>query len=138
METKKTWLEYAKTPEEAGVNSAIVKEFLDKSMELKKEIHSLCLIRHGKIACEIYREPFAAEHKHAMYSVSKSFTSTAIGFAVEEGYLTVDTRFVDIFPEAREEKYDEYLEELTIEDLLTMRSGKEVSIFMDRTKDRWF
>lgn len=135
---KKTVIDYAEAPEQVGVNSVVVQEFLDKCMELKKEIHSLCLIRHGKIACEIYREPFGPEHKHAMYSVSKSFTSTAIGFAVEEGYLTVDTRFVDIFPEARGEKLDEYLEEMTVEDLLTMRSGKEVSIFLDRTKDRWF
>jgi hypothetical protein len=135
---EKNWLERAKTPEEVGVNSKVVQDFLDECMKLGKEVHSLMLIRNNKIACEVYREPFGPEHNHMMYSVSKSFTSAAIGFAVNEGYFDVDTRFVDIFPEAREEKYDEYLEELTIEDLLTMRSGKEVSIFMDRTKDRCF
>ncbi len=133
-----SWLERAKTPEEAGVNSKVVKDFIDKSMELNKQLHSLYVIRHGKIAFELYREPFNKQYKHMMYSVSKSFTSTAIGFAVEEGYLTVDTRFVDIFPELRTDKPDLYLEEMTIEDLLTMRSGKNVSIFLDRTKDRWF
>lgn len=139
MEIKeKQWLERAKTPEEVGVSSKHVQAFLDRCLELNKEIHSLMIIRHGKIACEVYREPFGREHKHMMYSVSKSFTSTAIGFAVEEGYITVDTRVVDIFPEARKSKPDEYLEEMTVEDLLTMRSGKSVSIFLDRTKDRWF
>lgn len=135
---KKNWIEYAKTPEEVGVSSYEIQAFIDECMEKKRELHSITIIRHGKIACEIYREPFTREHRHMMYSVSKSFTSTAIGFAVDEGYMTVDTRFVDIFPEARTDKDDEYLEEMTIEDLLTMRSGKNVSVFLDRTKDRWF
>jgi histidyl-tRNA synthetase len=51
-------------------------------MELGKELHSFIVIRHGKIACEAYREPLGPEYKHMMYSVSKSFTSCAIGFAV--------------------------------------------------------
>lgn len=137
-EKKKDWLKRAKTPEEVGVSSKVVKSFLDRCEKEGRNLHSLVVIRKDKIALELYKAPFASEHKHMMYSVSKSFTSTAIGFAVSEGYLTVDTRFVDIFPEARGEKYDEYLEELTVEDLLTMRSGKSVSIFLDRTKDRWF
>ncbi len=135
---KKNWIEYAKTPEEVGVSSKEIQAFIDECIEKGRELHSMTVIRHGKIACEIYRDPFTPEHRHMMYSVSKSFTSTAIGFAVDEGYLTVDTRFVDIFPEARTDKQDEYLEEMTIEDLLTMRSGKNVSVFLDRTKDRWF
>ncbi len=137
-ENKSNWLEHAKIPEEVGVCSKEVQAFIDECMALGKELHSITVIRHGKIACEIYRDPFKPQHRHMMYSVSKSFTSTAIGFAVSEGYLTVDTRFVDIFPEARTDKHDEYLEEMTIEDLLTMRSGKNVSVFLDRTKDRWF
>lgn len=135
---KKNWIEHAKTPEEVGVSSHEIQAFIDECIEKGRELHSMTVIRHGKIACEIYRDPFKPEHRHMMYSVSKSFTSTAIGFAVDEGYLTVDTRFVDIFPEARTDKEDEYLEEMTIEDLLTMRSGKNVSVFLDRTKDRWF
>lgn len=137
-ESKSNWLEHAKTPEEVGVCSKEVQAFIDECIEKGRELHSITVIRHGKIACEVYREPFSPQCRHMMYSVSKSFTSTAIGFAVDEGYLTVDTRFVDIFPEARTDKHDEYLEEMTIEDLLTMRSGKNVSIFMDRTRDRWF
>ena len=135
---EKNWLPYAKTPEEVGVSSKTLSEFIDRCLELNKEIHSFMVIRNNKIACEVYREPFNKESNHMMYSVSKSFTSTAIGFAIDEGYFKVDTRFVEIFPEARGEKLDEYLEELTVEDLLTMRSGKEVSPFLDKTKDRWF
>ncbi len=135
---EKTWLPRAKTPEEVGVSSAEIQAFIDHCERENKELHSFMVIRNGKIACEVYKEPFSRDYKHMMYSVSKSFTSTAIGFAVEEGYFDVETRFVDIFPEARGDKEDEYLEEMTVEDLLTMRSGKSVSVFLDRTKDRWF
>ena len=139
MATKqKAWITRAKKPENAGVNSRVLQEFIDKCDELGKELHSMIVIKNNKLACEVYKAPFGKEHNHMMYSVSKSFTSTAIGFAVNEGYLTVDTRVIDIFPELRGDKPDEYLEEMTIEDLLTMRSGKSVSVFLDRTKDRWF
>ncbi|MGN0469061.1 MAG: serine hydrolase domain-containing protein [Acutalibacteraceae bacterium] len=135
---EKITIERAKTAESVGVSSKEVQAFIDECMENGKELHSVAVIRHGKVACEAYRYPFGPDHKHMMYSVSKSFTSTAIGFAIDEGYFALDTKFVDIFPEARGEKPDEYLEKMTIEDLLTMRSGLSVTPFMDKTKDNWF
>ena len=75
---KKNWIEYAKTPEEVGVSSKEIQAFIDECIEKGRELHSMTVIRHGKIACEIYRDPFTPEHRHMMYSVSKSFTSTAI------------------------------------------------------------
>ena len=135
---EKISLERAKTAESVGVSSKEVQKFIDQCMEENKELHSIMVIRHGKVACEAYRDPFGPEHKHMMYSVSKSFTSTAIGFAIDEGYIDLDTKFVDIFPEARKEKPDEYLEKMTVEDLLTMRSGLSVTPMMDKRRDRWF
>ncbi|MDO4379748.1 MAG: serine hydrolase [Clostridia bacterium] len=135
---EKISIERAKSAESVGVSSKVVQAFVDRCMELEKELHSLMVIRHGKVACEAFRDPFGPEYKHMMYSVSKSFTSTAIGFAIDEGYFSLDTRFVEIFPEARGDKPDAYLEKLTVEDLLSMRSGLSVTPFMDKTKDRWF
>ena len=133
-----TELPRAKTPESVGVSSREVQAFIDHCMTLGKELHSVIVIRHGKVAAEVYREPFAAQFRHAMYSVSKSVTATAIGFAIGEGILSLDTRFVDIFPEARKVQSSPYLEKLTVEDLLTLRSGLSVTPLMDKTKDRWF
>ena len=139
MATKsKMKFERAKTPESVGVCSKTVQECIDHCIRENKELHSIIVIRHGKIACEAYRDPFGPQYKHMMYSVSKSFTSTAIGFAIAEGYFNLDTKFVEIFPEARKNKPDAYLEKLTVEDLLTMRSGLSVTPLMDKTKDRWF
>ena len=136
--TEKISLERAKTAEEVGVSSKEVQAFIDHCMEANKELHSIIVIRHGKVACEAYREPFGPDYKHMMYSVSKSFTSTAIGFAIEEGYISLDTKFVDIFPEARGDKPDANLEKMSVEDLLTMRSGLSVTPMMDKRRDRWF
>lgn len=135
---EKVSLERAKTAEEVGVSSKEVQAFIDQCMAENKELHSVMVIRHGKVACEAYRDPYGPEYKHMMYSVSKSFTSTAIGFAIDEGYISLDTKFVDIFPEARGDKVDEYLEKMTVEDLLTMRSGLSVTPMMDKRRDRWF
>lgn len=135
---EKISIERAQSAESVDVSSREVQRFIDECMEKEKELHSIAVIRHGKVACEAYRAPYGPNHKHMMYSVSKSFTSTAIGFAINEGYFALDTKFLDIFPEARKEKRDEYLEKLTVEDLLTMRSGFSVTPFMDKTKDNWF
>lgn len=130
-------IERAKTAESIGVSSKEVQAFIDHSLELGKELHTLMVIRHGKVALEAYREPYGPDHKHMMYSVSKSITSTAIGFAIEEGLMTLDTKFVDVFPEVRGSKEDPNLEKLTVRHLLSMRSGLSISPLMDKTKEDW-
>ena len=137
IEETKTDLQRALCAEEVGVSSKEVQAFIDDCMEEGIELHSLMILRHGKVACEAYREPYNSQNSHMMYSVSKSVTSAAVGFAVEEGFLTLETRFLDIFPWMRPAKYDPYLEKLNVLDLLTMRSGKSVSPMSDRTKDTW-
>ena len=131
-------LEYAKTPEEVEVDSKVVQAFLDKCTELGKELHSLMVLRHGKVACEVYKEPFNKNSVHMMYSFSKSVTSVAVGLAIDEGFFTLETKFLDIFPEFRNpKKPDAYLEELCVRDLLTMRGGKGVSVLSSKSKDSW-
>ena len=103
-------LERADYPEQVGVSSkeiaALIKDFADNGVE----VHSFMILRGEKVAYETWAAPYAPEIPHMMYSVSKSFTSTAIGFAISEGLLTLDTKLIDIFPEFRPEKTDENLE----------------------------
>jgi CubicO group peptidase (beta-lactamase class C family) len=42
-------------------------------------------VRHGKVSAEGWWAPYHAEDNHELYSLSKSFTSTAVGMAVAEG-----------------------------------------------------
>ena len=129
-------LERAACPEQVGVSSREINELIKDFYETGIEVHSLMIIRNGKVAYESWAEPYSAKTPHMMYSVSKSFTSTAVGFAVSEGLLTTETRLVDIFPEYRNEK-DKNLEALNVHHLLSMQSGKSVSVFSDKSKNRW-
>lgn len=127
----------AKTPEEAGVSSKAVGQFFDEIEKIGMDIHSFMIVRHGKVAAECYRAPFTADRPHAMYSVSKTVTATAIGIAADEGFLSFDTRVKDIFPDYTEKLNDENLEKLTVLHLLTMTSGKDPSVFADKRKGSW-
>ena len=139
MSTLQTYkLERAKTPEEVGVSSKAIKEMLEDFKLSKVELHSLMIIRHNKVAYESWAYPFTSDTPHIMYSVSKSFTSTAVGFAIDEGLMTLDTKFVDVFPEYAEKRpNDTNLQKLTVYHLLTMTSGKNPSVLTDRTKNQW-
>src|SRR5689334_3374475 len=70
------------TPEEQGVSSADILAFLDAVEKSKIEFHSIMIIRHGHVIAEGWWAPYAAPLKHTLYSLSKSFTSTAIGLCV--------------------------------------------------------
>lgn len=142
----KTRLERAGSPEEVGVLTSKISDFIEDLKKNEIETHSIMILRHGKVAFETWAQPYAPDIPHVMYSVSKSFTSTAVGFAVEEGLLSLETRILDIFPEyapqdpkEADEKLEnlENLEKLTIYHLLTMTAGKDMPLLMDRTKDRW-
>lgn len=127
----------AQSPESVGVSSTVVKEFLEGMADSKLEFHSIMVIRHGKVAVEFYNKPFSATSPHAMYSISKTWTATAIGFAVDEGLFDLTTRVIDIFPEHVPEKPDLYLEKLTVLHLLTMSSGKSINLLEDKSRVDW-
>ncbi|HOO25331.1 MAG TPA: serine hydrolase [Clostridiales bacterium] len=135
--TGPTRLIRAKTPESVGVSTKALAKFIEEMEELEIECHSLMVLRDGKVAYEAYADPLGPGIPHVMYSVSKSFTATAIGFAVEEGLLTLETKVLDIFPEYKPEKEDPYLEKLNIFHLLTMTAGKDVPTLSDKARDTW-
>jgi CubicO group peptidase (beta-lactamase class C family)/predicted glycoside hydrolase/deacetylase ChbG (UPF0249 family) len=111
------------TPEAEGVSSENIIQFLQAVGQSKHEFHSFMLLRHGKVVSEGWWNPYRAELKHTMYSVSKSWTSTAVGFAVSEKKLRVQDKVISFFPEYAPAKVDEKLAALRVKDLLTMSAG---------------
>ncbi len=97
-------------------------------------IHSLMLLRHNKVACEVWSAPLTPEMPHMVYSISKSFLATAYGFALSEGKITRETRLVDIFPDINKKK-DMYLDKLTIHHLFCMTAGKQTAIRGSKSDD---
>ncbi|MBE7494118.1 MAG: serine hydrolase [Verrucomicrobiaceae bacterium] len=113
------------TPEAEGVSSQAILDFLDAVEREKFELHSLMMLRHGKVIAEGWWEPYGPEFVHTMYSMSKSFTSTAVGFAVAEGKLSVEDKVVSFFPDELPAKVSDHLAAMRVKDLLTMSTGNE-------------
>lgn len=112
------------TPEAEGVSSKGIVEFLDAIAKSKHEMHSIMILRHGKVIAEGWWNPYRPDLKHTLYSLSKSFTSTAVGFAVAEKKLTVNDKVISFFPDKLPEKISDNLSQLTIKDLLSMSAGQ--------------
>lgn len=134
---KKTILERADFPEQIGVSSKEIGDFLKDAKENDIELHSVMIMRDGKVAYESWAKPYASDIPHAMYSVSKSFTATAVAFAIEEGLMSLDTRVIDVLPEYAPQTPDKNLEILNVHHLLSMQSGKDISVFSDKNKNHW-
>jgi CubicO group peptidase (beta-lactamase class C family) len=111
------------SPEAQGVSSAGVQSFLDAIAASKIEFHSLMIVRHGNVIAEGWWSPYAANRKHTLYSLSKSFTSTAVGLAIQEGHFKVDSPVVSFFEADAPPTVSKNLAAMRVKDLLTMSTG---------------
>ena len=128
-------IERAKTPESVGIDSSVIAKMTEEMSYRGINVHSLMILREGKVACEAWSKPLTPEMPHTVYSISKSFFATAYGFALDEGKITRETKLVEIFPELLKKK-DEKLNKLTIHQLLCMTAGKQTSIRGSKS-DNW-
>ncbi len=113
------------TPEEQGVSSEGIQSFLDALAGSKHEMHSFMLARHGRVVAEGWWSPYGPRLVHTLYSMSKSFASTAVGLAVSEGRLRVEDKVASFFPGDLPETVSNGLAALRVKDLLTMAVGHE-------------
>lgn len=95
-----------------------------------QELRSLVVVRHGHVVAEGARAPYTTDRPHALYSLSKTFTATAVGFAVDEWLLSLDDVVVELAPDdvptsGLSDDERARLGRLTVRDLLTMRSGHD-------------
>ncbi|WP_077357472.1 serine hydrolase domain-containing protein [Virgibacillus halodenitrificans] len=111
------------TPEEQQVSSEAIKSFIDTIERKGIELHSFMLVRNGKIIAEGAWFPYELDQKHEMFSVTKSITSTAIGFALDENLFSLDDKVIDFFPEYSVLDIDKKMKSITIRHLLTMTTG---------------
>lgn len=111
------------TPEAQGVSSAAIQTFVEAVEQKIDALHSFMLLRHGQVIAEGWWAPYGPESPHMLFSLSKSFTSTAVGLAVAEGRLTVEDRVVTFFPEDLPAEVSENLAAMRMHDLLAMATG---------------
>lgn len=121
--------------ESLGIDPAAMVAFIDEVNKQVGGLHSMMLVRHGKVAAEAWWKPYEAKRPHILYSLSKSFCSTAVGFAVTDKLLTVEDKVVSFFPDKLPAQVGENLAAMRVKDLLTMNTGHEAE--PGRTTQDW-
>ncbi|MCJ7622064.1 MAG: beta-lactamase family protein, partial [Anaerolineaceae bacterium] len=112
------------TPEEQGMDSALLAEMLAEVEAEGHEIDSIMVVRNGYMVLDAYIDPFQAGSKHIIHSCTKSIVSALIGIAIEEGHIQgLEQPILDIFPGRTPAILDERKEAMTLKDVLTMSTG---------------
>ena len=112
------------TPESQGISSTGIQAILDDADAKQYGVHSLMILRHGKVVAEGWWAPYAANEPHMLFSLSKSFTSTAIGLLQAEGKLNIHDKIVSFFPEDVPAEPSDNLKNMRLRDLLMMSTGQ--------------
>ena len=115
-------------PRDHGVSSRAVQSLLAAAALGGFELHSLMLLRHGHVVAEGWWHPYAPDGIQLLYSLSKSFTSTAVGLAQAEGLLAVEDRIVDLLPDKLPAEPDAHLRALRVRDCLAMATGHRTDV----------
>ncbi len=112
------------TPEAQGVASSRLLDVI-QALDAIDAMNSVMIVRHGRVIAEGWWAPYGPQSPHELYSLSKSFTSTAVGLAAAEGKLSIDDEVLKFFPNDAPEKPDNNLKAMRIRDLLTMSTGQQ-------------
>src|SRR5262245_22483402 len=111
------------TPAASKVSSRAIGALLDRLEERSVELHSIMVVRHGHVVAEGWWAPYSAERPHLLYSLTKSFTSVAVGLAIADGLLSLDDRVVDVLPDRVPADVSEQGRRITVHHLLSMTAG---------------
>jgi len=126
----------ASTPGEAGISRQVLARMMQDVTDEGLELHSVMVVRRGQVAYEQFRRPYGPNEPHTLFSTSKSITSIAVGFAVEEGRLRLDDKVADLVPELRDFPHENW-ERLQVAHLLRMSAGKSLNYLVDKRKKQW-
>src|SRR3954451_3916964 len=111
------------TPAAVGMSSRAIIALLDRIEAESVELHSIMVVRRGHVVAEGWWAPYSAERPHLLYSLTKSFTSIAVGLTIADGLLSLDDRVVDVLPDHVPGGISEQGRRLTVHHLLSMTAG---------------
>jgi CubicO group peptidase (beta-lactamase class C family) len=111
------------TPEEQGIDSAVLAEGLQAIRDNDIHIHSLLVIRYGSVVLDAYFYPYDGKTPHELASVTKSLMTTLIAIAADQGKLHLDQPMVSFFPNRTISNRDARKERITVRHLAGMSSG---------------
>ena len=113
------------TPSAQGVDAAGLLDLVDAVEGGNLGLHSLMVVRHGRVVAEGWWRPYAADRVHLAYSLSKTVTAMAVGFLAQEGRLSLDDRVLDHFPDLDRSAVAPGWEDVRVRHCLSMTVGHE-------------
>lgn len=112
------------TLEKEGMDSKKIDELTDFIAKENKPVHSLIIVKNGKLVTDISFNGYNSENIHETYSCSKSINSALVGIAINDGLIkNVNQKVLEFFPEIIIPKYNLEIKNMTLENLLTMTTG---------------
>lgn len=102
-----------------------MEKYLEAVKNAGQDLHSIMIVQHGNVLAEKWMSEGKEDEPHVLNSVSKTFTASAIGFAIAEGKLKLTDKVISFFPDQLPANISENLEAMTIHDLLTMTCGHD-------------
>lgn len=105
-----------------GMNGKAVETFFAENKAIGNHIEAVVVWKNGQVSAKAAPAPYSVYDKGELYSLSKSFCSTAVGMLISEGKMALDEKIADIFPK-ESAGGDANLLNATVQDLLTMRTG---------------
>jgi len=115
-------------PEAQGIASSAILGFVDAVDEKIDALHGFVIVRHGHVVAQGAWAPYGENDRHMLFSLSKSFTSTAVGLAISEGRMTLDDTVLQYFPEDAPAEPSDNLKAMRVRDLLRMSSGQDAKV----------
>jgi CubicO group peptidase (beta-lactamase class C family) len=116
------------TPEKEGISSSAILSFVEAVDKEIDTMNSFMLVRHGLVVAEGWWSPYDSESSHTLFSLSKSFTSTAVGLAIASGKLSLDDEVLKFFPEDAPAEPSVNLKAMRLRDLLCMSTGHQTEV----------
>lgn len=114
-----------------GISSRAIAGLLDAVDNTAIEGHSVMVVVRGHVVAEGWWAPYSADRPHLLYSLTKPFTSIAVGLAIDDGLLSLDDRVVEILPEHTPPTVSSQARRLTVRHLLSMTAGHECDTLAD-------
>lgn len=119
------------TPEQAGISSARVADFISVLERRGLATHSVLMMKGDKLFAEYYWAPFHKDFCHRMYSQTKSYVSIALGLLEEDGLVDLDKPMVSYFPEKIDGEIHPWRAAQTVREMLTMQTPSGAGNWFD-------
>lgn len=110
---------------ESGLDTSLIKLMVDRIIDgTYPNVHSILLVKDGKLVLEEYFYEYDADRLHQLRSASKSFISALVGIANDKGFIKkLDTPVLSFFSDYQFDNLDSEKKSIVIKDMLTQRSG---------------